>query len=103
MPDYEMPMDQDMDNTYKVTVMAEAGGEMKEIIVIVMVTNANEDGTVTLMPLTPSVGTEITADLTDPDMMVTGTTWQWSKSMTTDGTYVDIDMATSTSYTPMDR
>ena len=101
MPDYEMPMDQDMDNTYKVTVMAEAGGEMKEITVIVMVTNANEDGTVTLMPLPPSVGTEITAALTDPDMMVTGTTWQWSRSMTTGGTYVDIDLATSMSYTPM--
>ena len=101
-PDYEMPMDEDTDNTYKVTVMAEAGGEMKEIIVIVMVTNANEDGTVTLMPLTPSVGTEITADLTDPDIATENTdTWQWSKSMTMDGTYVDIDMATSMSYTPM--
>ena len=101
-PNYEMPMDEDTDNTYKFTVMAEAGGEMKEIIVIVMVTNANEDGTVTLMPMTPSVGTEITADLTDPDIATENTdTWQWSKSMTMDGTYVDIDMATSMSYTPV--
>ena len=101
MPDYEMPMDQDMDNTYKVTVMAEAGGEMKEIAVIVMVTNANENGTVTLMPASPIVGTEISAALTDPDMMVTGTTWQWSRSMTMGGTYEDIDMATSMTYTPV--
>ena len=100
-PDYEMPMDKDMDNTYKVTVMAEAGGEMKEIAVIVMVTNANENGTVTLMPASPIVGTEISAALTDPDMMVTGTTWQWSRSMTMGGTYEDIDMATSMTYTPM--
>ena len=102
MPDYEMPMDQDMDNTYKVTVMAEAGGEMKEITVIVMVTNANEDGTVTLMPLTPSVGREISAALTDPDNVTENTdTWQWSKSMTMDGTYEVIDMATSMTYTPV--
>ena len=57
-PNYEMPMDEDMDNTYVATVKAEAGGEMREITVTVMVTNVNEDGTVTLMPMTPRVGTD---------------------------------------------
>ena len=98
-PDYEMPMDADTDNTYMVTVKAEAGGEMDTVDVTVTVTNEDEDGMVTLTLMRPSVGTEITATLTDPDMMVTGTTWQWAKSMTTDGTYMD--MATSMSYTPM--
>ena len=101
-PNYEMPMDEDMDNTYTVTVMAEAGGEMDEILVTVMVTNVNEDGTVTLSTQEPMTGMAITADLTDPDIATENTdTWQWSKSMTMDGTYVDIDMATSMSYTPM--
>ena len=102
MPNYEMPMDEDMDNTYTVTVMAEAGGEMDEIMVTVMVTNVNEDGTVTLSTQEPMTGMAITADLTDPDIAAENTDrWQWSKSMTMDGTYVDIDMATSMSYTPM--
>ena len=28
--------------------------------------------------------------------------WQWSKSMTMDGTYMDIDTATSMTYTPVE-
>ena len=99
-PDYEMPMDADTDNQYMVTVKAEAGGEMKMMPVTVTVTNEDEDGMVTLMPMRPSVGTEITATLTDPDMMVTGTTWQWSRSMTTDGTFTPITGVTSAMYTP---
>jgi hypothetical protein len=34
--------------------------------------------------------------------MITGTTWQWSKSMTMDGTFMDIDGATMMSYTPVE-
>ena len=63
---------------------------------------ADQMGMVTLSTQEPIVGTEISAALTDPDMMVTGTTWQWSKSMTMDGTYMDIDMATSMTYTPVE-
>ena len=39
MPNYEMPMDEGMDNIYMVTVMAEAGGEMATQDVTVTVTN----------------------------------------------------------------
>ena len=46
------------------------------------------------------VGSEVTASLTDLDGGITGTTWQWSKSMTMDGTFTDIDTATSMAYTP---
>ena len=63
-PNYEMPMDADMDNTYMVTVKASAGGEMDMVDVTVTVTNEDEDGMVTLMPMRPSIGTEITATLT---------------------------------------
>jgi hypothetical protein len=50
----------------------------------------------------PVVDTAITATLSDPDGMITGTTWQWSKSMTMDGTFMDIDGATMMSYTPVE-
>ena len=84
-----------------VTVKAEAGGEMKMVDVTVMVTNVEELGMVTLMPMRPSIGTEIIATLTDPDMPVTGTTWQWSRSMEMEEGYTDITGATSATYTPM--
>ena len=50
----------------------------------------------------PKVGAALTATLTDPDGGVTGTTWQWSRSDTMDGTYANIANATSESYTPVD-
>ncbi len=103
-PDYENPMDADTDNTYEVTVMATymTGGQTytAEQMVMVMVTNVDEDGTVTLTPTAPVTGTAVTAMLTDPDGGVTNATWQWSKSMTMDGDYMDISGATMT-YTPM--
>ena len=43
-PDYEMPADADTNNTYMVTVKAEAGGEMAMQAVNVMVTNVGELG-----------------------------------------------------------
>ena len=67
-PDYESPMggaDNDS-NTYMVTVMASAGGEMEMVEVAIMVTNIEEAGTVTLSPMSPVVGSEVTASLTDP-------------------------------------
>ena len=44
-PDFENPTDADMDNTYMVTVKAEAGGEMEMVAVTVMVTSVDEIGT----------------------------------------------------------
>ena len=44
-PDYEMPADADTDNTYMVTVKAEAGGEMAMVEVSVTVTDVSEVGT----------------------------------------------------------
>ena len=105
-PNYEMPRGAAMSDTntneYMVTVKAEAGGEMDEITVTVMVTNVNEDGTVTLMPMPLTVGTAVTASLTDPDNVTDGTvTWQWSKFMEMDEGYTDITGATSAMYTPV--
>ena len=43
-PDYEMPADADTNNSYMVTVMAEAGGEMEMVEVTVTVTDVDELG-----------------------------------------------------------
>ena len=104
-PDYENPMGgaNNDSNTYMVTVMAEAGGEMKMMAVAITVNNAEEPGTVTLMPTRPSVGTAITATLEDPDMEMEGTVmWQWASAEAMDGTFTDIDGATMDTYTPVE-
>ena len=101
-PDYEDPADADMDNVYMVTVEARAGTLMASQDVTVTVSNVNEAGTVTLSTMSPAVGSEVTATLTDLDGGITETTWQWSKSMTMDGTFTDIDTATSASYTTLE-
>ena len=59
-------------------------------------------GTVRLSSMTPVIGAMLTATLSDPDGGVTGATWQWSRSMTMGGTFMDIAGATSMSYTPVD-
>ena len=86
-PDYETPMggaDNDS-NTYMVTVMAEAGGEMEMVEVTITVDNVEEAGTVTLDPARPSVGTAITATLEDGDIVST-VTWSWASGDNADGT-----------------
>ena len=71
--------------------------------VTVMVTNVDEMGTVTLSAMEPSVGTEIMATVTDPDMAdMTSVTWQWASSNAMDVGYTDIEGATSASYTPVE-
>ena len=57
-------------------------------------------GTVTLSSMRPVVGTELTAMLDDPDGGVTGTMWQWARSMDMT-TWDDIAGATADAYTPM--
>ena len=64
--------------------------------VTIMVTDEDEGGTVTVMPMSAMVGTVLTATLTDPDTGVTNTTWQWSSAG------ADIDGETSASYTVAD-
>ena len=102
-PDYENPMGgaNDDSNTYMVTVMAEAGGEMEMVAVTITVDNAEEAGAVTLNPTRPSVGTAITATLADADIVET-VSWQWASADAMDGNFAGITGATDASYTPVD-
>ena len=70
--------------------------------VTVSVTNVDEDGTVRLSTNSPSEGREVTASLSDPDGSVSGTSWQWSRANSINGTYTNIGGATSRRYTPGD-
>ena len=105
-PDYEMPMGGSAgdSNTYMVTVKARSGQNMATHEVEVMVTNVDEKGMVTLSSMTPVVDMEITATLSDPDGMVSGEMWQWSKTMDMSdmGSWMDIDGATMMSYPPVE-
>ena len=100
------PMDADVDYYLRATVMYTDGhgsGKMQMATTTGMVTAvADQPGTVSLSSMTPQVDVALTATLTDADGSVTDTTWQWSKSMTMDGTFMDISTnATTMSYTPM--
>ena len=101
-PDYEDPADANTDNVYMVTVVATAGDLTDDQDVTVTVSNVNEAGTVTLSTMSPAVGSEVTASLTDPDSGVTGTTWQWASADAMDGDFTNIDGADSASYTPVE-
>ena len=71
----------------------------KTLRVAVTVSNVDEEGRVTLSPLTPQVGDEITANMDDPDGGVNDPRWKWQRS--TFGTrWSDVIGATASSYTP---
>lgn len=63
------------------------------------VVDVDEDGTVSLSS-GPFYGVPLTATLDDPDVPLSGQSWQWSRSDTADGIYVDIAGATEPVYTP---
>ena len=98
-PDYEAPADADRDNVYEVTLSADDSTYQAERDVTITVTNVDEDGALTLSSETPVVDVALTATLADPDGP-TNVAWQWALEQA-DGTYVDIDMATSDTYTPV--
>ena len=96
-PNYESPADKDGDNSYKVTV-SRAGGSLD---VVVMVTNDDEAGSVTINDLQPQAGAgqSITANVSDPDGDTVTTAWQWSRSMD-QAEWEEIAGAVSSTYTP---
>ena len=101
-------LDHEDKDTYMVTVEVrdneDAMGNTDSVVddsinVTINVTNMDEDGTVTLDSDQPVAGAAITASVSDPDGTVT-VMWQWASSDAMDGTYTNIDGATSAAYTP---
>ena len=80
LPDFESPSDMGTDNMYSLTVAASDGVANVTKDVTVNVTDRDEAGALTLSSTVPRLGTPLTADVTDPDV-VTGTTrWIWERS-----------------------
>ena len=78
-PDFESRDDDNGDNIYEVTVEASDSSNNATRSARVKVTDADEDGRVTLAPQTATVGTEITATLEDSDGEVDRVRWEWEK------------------------
>ena len=102
-PDFEVK------STYEVTVVVTSNGNSDSLPVTVSVGNMDEMGTVTLWMGTtdvtgdsPQVGETITGLVVDPDNPdgtgITVESWQWSRSDSMTGTFVDIPGATMAAY-----
>ena len=101
-PNFESPTDANKDNAYRVKVVAkDDAGNKSETDVTVTVANMDEEGEVSLSSIQPGVGTALTATLKDPDGGETDIRWQWASGQTANGSFEDIEGATSASYTPM--
>ena len=100
-PDFEDPKDASLNNSYNINVVAEdVDGLTDMLAVTITVTNVDEDGDVTLSTDQPAIGVPITAKVSDPDNGITGEKWQWASADTAGGTFVNIDGATSATFTP---
>ena len=93
--DYESPADKNGDNTYNIEIVAADGySGSDKLTVTISVINIDEPGTLILSTTTPSVGTELTAVLTDPDGSVVNEVWRWQRAQDADSpAWVDISGA----------
>ena len=104
--DVTPPLEADaaLNNRYQVTVRAGDGGANKSKIfrVTVEVTNAKEDGKITLTPIQPQVTRQMTAVLSDPDRVnPDALNYSWTSSATMNGSYTPIPGALNqNTYTP---
>ena len=79
-PDYEMPAASN--NLYRVTVKVSDGKLSATRPMTVMVTDAEEDGKVTLSSVQPKVAIDLTASLKDSDGDAENIEWQWARTAT---------------------
>ena len=98
-PNYENPSDSDADNNYQVTVNASDGPLTATLSVTVTVNNIDEAGTLTLSSPQPQAGTELTAELNDPDGAIANRSWSWQRSQN-QISWNTISGADTSSYTP---
>ena len=100
-PDYETPKDKDKNNVYMVTVVAKDGKNTAMMDVAVTVANLDEPGMITLNPVTPSLGSMITATLSDPDGATSDVVWAWQRSTNREIGWNSIAGANTGSYEPV--
>ena len=94
-------LDYETTASYTVTVTADDGnGGTASVEVAIMVTDVDEDGSITFDITQLSIGTPITATLTDPDGGVTNVTWMWER-VDGQGTATVIADAVSATYMPV--
>ena len=94
-------LDYETKNSYSVTVAVSDGNSGSDsIAVTINVTNVDEPGAVSLTTTTPTVGSKVTASLSDPDGGVTNLSWKWATSSNGGSTWVFIQGATQSGYTP---
>ena len=93
--------DEDGNPTHTVKVIVtDLDGATDTIEVTITVNNVEEPGTISLSWTRPQVEAEITATLTDPDVVSGTETWLWAKS-SDQSSWNDISGETSDSYTPV--
>ena len=93
--------DYEAKSSYSVAItVTDPEGLSGSIAVTVNVTNVDEGGMVSLSPTRPSVGTPITASVTDPDSAPTGMTYQWSYSTAMGGPFTPYPAETTARFTP---
>ena len=119
-PNFEKPADANKDNVYEVIVkVTDSGVDNRNKMsatrnVMITVTNADDEGMVTLSSVRPKVGIPFTASLKDDDGDVTDVTWKWASqaldgaacpgaAAPTDDGWVNIAGATEDTYTPRQR
>ena len=105
-PNYESPADANTDNVYMVTVVATDSTSPRLTAtwdVVITITNADDDGMITLSSVQPKVRIPFMASLTDEDGGVTNVKWQWYNGAIDENDLTDnaIDKATSDTYTPV--
>ena len=105
-PNYESPADANTDNVYMVTVVATDSTSPRLTAtrdVVITITNADDDGMITLSSVQPKVRIPFMASLTDEDGGVTNVKWQWYAGTIEESALTDnaIDKATSATYEPI--
>ena len=101
-PDFENPTDANLDNVYKVTMVAtDSPGARATRDLTIFVDNQYEQGAVVLSDEQPLIGQAIAATIEDPDNNVAVVTWQWQRATTAAATTWEvIKGATASTYVP---
>ena len=101
-PDFENPTDANEDNIYLVTVEASDGHSAGALDSSIEITDAEEQGQLSLPIEAPRIGMVLTALLTEQDAGLLDTVWMWERS--SDGSnWLVMSGAESSEYTPVEK